>query len=201
MEARLLCDGVRLVAPAAVGLADVEADVTKVEERLAKAVHPVPIDDAARARARCLDLLTRARRSAEETGATDTLLSELSAAGPWAPSRDERGIVVVLHDVFHGNELTDDGTSKLKELGRVASAHPTFAVEVVVHDAQAHPAKDATDEKRAQAAVQALVAGGATASRVKPELAGTAEPLVDPSDAKARGRNERLEVTFVASGR
>jgi hypothetical protein len=201
MEARLLCDAVHLVSPASVGLSDLEGDVAKLEEKLTKAVHPVPIDDAARCRARCLDLLTRARRAGDETGATDTLLAELSASGQWAPSRDERGVVVVLHDVFHGADLTDDGTNKLKELGRVASAHPTFAVEVVVHDAQARPAKDTNDEKRAQAAVQALVAGGATAGKVKQELAGTAEPLVDPSDAKARGRNERLEVTFVAAGR
>jgi outer membrane protein OmpA-like peptidoglycan-associated protein len=201
MDARLLCDAVHLVAPAAVGLADVEGDVAKVGEQLGKPVHPVPIDDAARARARCLDFLTRARRAGDETGATDTLLAELSASGQWAPSRDERGVIVVLHDAFRGSELTEEGTSKLKELGRVASAHPAFAIEVVIHDAQARPAKDTTDEARAQAAVQALVAGGATASKVKSELAGTTEPLVDPGDVKARARNERLEIAFVAAVR
>ncbi len=201
IDARLLCDAARLVAPEAAGLADLEAGVAKLEERLAKGVRPVPIDDAARSRARCLDVLTRARRVGEETGAADTLLSELSAAGSWAPSRDERGVVVTLHDAFRGDGLTDDTIAKVKELGRVAAAHPAFAVEVVVHDAQARPAKDVTDAKRAEAAAQALVAGGATARKVLSEVAGTLEPLVDPSDAKARGRNERLEVTFVASAR
>jgi hypothetical protein len=136
-----------------------------------------------------------------DAGAADTLLSELSAAGSWAPSRDERGVVVTLHEAFHGDGLTDEGGARLKDLGRVAAAHPSFGIEVVVHDAQPRTAKDQTDAHRADAAVQALVAGGAAATKVKSELAGTLEPLVDPSDAKGRARNERLEVTFVASGR
>ena len=201
VEARLLCGATKLVKPDAVGLADLQGDVAKLEEALSKGAHPVPIDDAARDRARCLDLLTRARRDVEETGATDALLSELSAAGQWSPSRDERGVVVTLHDAFRGAELTDDAAAKLKELARVATAHAAFAVQVVVHDAQARPAKDTTDEKRAGAAVQAIVSGGAAPAKVQAEIAGTAEPLVDPTDAKARPRNERLEVTFVASGR
>jgi hypothetical protein len=201
MEARLLCDATHLVAPEAAGLADVEGEVAKLEASLAKGVRPVPIDDAARSRARCLDVLTRARRTGDDTGAADTLLAEISAAGSWAPSRDERGVIVTLHDVFRGDALTDEGIAKLKELGRVAAAHTAFAVEVVIHDAQARTAKDATDARRAEAAVQALVSAGVTAAKVKSELAGTTEPLVDPSDAKARARNERLEVTFVGAGR
>ena len=31
-------------------------------------------------------------------------------------------------------------------------------------------------------------------------VAGAREPLVEPSDAKARARNERLDVVFVATG-
>jgi hypothetical protein len=201
MEARLLCDAARLVAPDSIGLSDIEGDVSKLDASLSKGAHPAPIDDAARARARCLDVLTRARRGGDQTGAADALLSELSAAGGWSPSRDERGVVIVLGEAFHGAELTADVAGKLKELGHVAAAHAGFAVEVVVHDAQAHPAKDTTDAKRAEAAVQALVAGGATMTKVKSELAGTMEPLVDPSDAKGRARNERLEVTFVSPGK
>ena len=201
MEARLLCDAARLVAPDAIGLADIEGDVTKLDESLAKGARPAPIDDAARSRARCLDLLTRARRGADQTGTADALLTELSAAGGWSPSRDERGVVVTLHDAFHGSELTAEASEKVKELGHVAAAHAGFAVEVVVHDAQALPPKDTTDAKRAEAALQALVAGGAAATKLKSELAGVTEPLVDPSDAKGRARNERLEVTFVSPGK
>jgi hypothetical protein len=185
------------------GLTELGPDVTKLDERLAAGARPVPIDDAARVRARCLDVLTRARRaaSADGAGSSDALLSELSASGGWDPVRDERGVVVTLHDAFHGAEVTEPITTKLKELGRVAAAHQGFALQVVVHDAQPPKAKDETDSKRAAAASGALVAGGAVAARIATELAGARAPLVDPRDAKQRGRNERLDVVFVAAGK
>jgi hypothetical protein len=74
-------------------------------------------------------------------------------------------------------------------------------VQIVVHDAVSPRPKDDADARRAGLATQALVAGGATAGRIKPELAGTRAPLVDPGDARQRGRNERLDVVFVASGK
>jgi flagellar motor protein MotB len=200
-EARLLCDAAQLVASDASGLNDANDAVAKLEDRFAKRPHPAPIDDAARARAECLDVLTRVRRAAgDDAGASDALLSELSSAGGWDPVRDERGVVVTLHDAFQGAALAPDVAKKLADLGRVASAHPGFAVQLVVHDASAPAAKDTTDAKRADAAVQALVAAGAPAARIKSESAGAREPLVDPNDAKARARNERLDVVFVATG-
>jgi hypothetical protein len=213
VEARLLCDAAQLVASDATGnagLADAMTDLGKLEDRLSRGASPAPIDDAARARARCLDVLTRARRTTgDDAGAADTLLAELSASGGWAPARDERGVVVTLHDAFQGAALSTDAASRLKELGRVAAAHPGFAVQVVVHDAQPAPAaskggggaKDPTDTKRADAATQALVAGGAASGKLQTELAGGRAPLVDPADAKARGRNERLDVVFIVSAR
>jgi hypothetical protein len=200
MQARLLCDAARLVAPDAPGLAEANDQVAKLDDRLARSVRPAPIDDAATARVHCLEVLTRARRAAgDDANSADALLAELSASGGWDPVRDERGVVVTLHDAFRGVELASDAASKLKELGRVAAAHSSFAMQVVVHDAQPAAPKDTTDAKRADAAVQALVAGGATASRIKAEMAGTRAPLVDPNDAKARRRNERVDVVFVGS--
>ncbi len=199
-QAHLMCGAARLVAPTAPELAGAEQDVAKLEERLAKGARPAPIDDAAAARVRCLDVLTRARRAlGDDASSADGLLAELSASGGWDPVRDERGVIVTLHDAFRGTALSADAVSKLKELGRVAASHAAFAVQVVVHDATPQPPKDATDTKRADAAVQALVAGGTSAARVKSELAGARAPLVDPEDAKARGRNERLDVVFVSS--
>jgi hypothetical protein len=200
IEARLLCGAARLVAADAAGLADADSEVGKLDRRLSAGPRPAPVDEAARTRARCLEVLTRARRAAgDDAGASDALLSELSASGGWDPGRDERGVIVTLHDAFRGTELATDAAAKLKDLGRVAAAHPGFAVQVVVHDAIA--ARDDADARRAGAVVQALVAGGATAGHVRPELAGTRAPLVDPRDAKRRGRNERLDVVFVASGK
>jgi flagellar motor protein MotB len=200
-EARLLCDAAQLVATDAAGLADANGALAKLDDRFTKRPHPAPIDDAARARAQCLDVLTRVRRAAgDDAGASDALLSELSAAGGWDPVRDERGVVVTLHDAFHGPAVAPETAKKLADLGRIAAAHPGFAVQLVVHDATAPAAKDTTDAKRADAATQALVAAGAPAARVKSETAGAREPIVDPSDAKARARNERLDVVFVATG-
>jgi len=206
VEARLLCDAAQLVtadASSISGLGDAIAEVGKLEERVSKGgASPPPIDDAARTRARCLDVLTRARRTTgDDAGAADTLLAELSASGGWAPARDERGVVVTLHDAFQGASLSADASSRLKELGRVAAAHPGFALQLVVHDAQPPGPSDATDTRRADAATQAVVSGGAAPGKLKTELAGARAPLVDPADVKARGRNERLDVVFIASAR
>lgn len=202
MQARLLCSAARLVAAQAPGLTDAEKEVASVAERLTKRPRPAPIDDAARARARCLEVLTRARRGGRDDATlADGLLAELSAAGGWDPVRDERGVVVTLREAFRGGELTEAGAQKLQELGRIAAAHPQFAVQVVVHDARAVGVDgDSADGKRAAAAVQALVRGGAAESRLHAELAGALLPVVDPSDPKVRARNERLEVVFVSGG-
>jgi flagellar motor protein MotB len=206
VEARMLCGAARLVSPEAPGLTEAEADRVKVDGALEKAAHPVPIDDAARARVECLDALTRARRAhvdapgagdVHDEGHADLLLAELSATGKWDPSRDERGVVVTLRDVFRGKELASGVAEKLQELGRVAAAHPDFAVQVVVHDAEPPAAKDDGDSKRAEAATKALVDGGAAAARIDTELAGARAPVVDPADRKLRPRNERVEIVFV----
>lgn len=198
VQARLICAAAHMVSGDAEGLAEADLAVTSLEDRLAKAARPAPIDDAARSRAHCLDVLTRARRGAVgDTEASDSLLAELSGAGGWDPARDERGISITLHDSFQGPALTTSALEKLKNLGRVAAAHPLFGVQVVVHDAQAPAPNETTDAKRADAAVQALVRGGAVLARVRAELAGALAPIVEPTDARARGRNERLEIVFV----
>ena len=197
-EARLLCSAARLVNADAEGLAAAEAQIASLRTLLANGARPGPIDDAARSRAGCLDVLTRARRAGGHDDASDdTLLAELSASGGWDPASDERGVVVMLRGAYRGTQLTDDATAKLTELGRIAAAHPRFALLVVVHDASPPPAKDDSDARRADAAVQALVAGGAAQSHVSAESAGAQIPVADPSDARARLRNERLEVVFV----
>jgi hypothetical protein len=199
MQAHLLCGAARLVAADAPDLADADRQVAKLEDRLAKGVRPAPIDDAGATRVRCLDVLTHARRSfGDDASSADALLAELSASGGWDPIRDERGVVMTLHDAFRGPELSGEGSNRLKDLARVASSHPTFSIQVVLHDARPTPPNDATDSKRADAIVKALVDAGASAARIKAELAGTRCPLVDPSDAAGRPRNERVDVVFVS---
>lgn len=207
-QARLLCGAARLVAPQAPGLTDAEAAVTTLEKQADTG--KLGIDSAARARAGCLGSLTRARRAAggADLDPSDTLLSELSQSGDprsprhdLAPARDERGVVVTMRSAFKGEKLTLEAEASLRDLGRVAAAHPTFAVQVVFHDATAPAAGEiVSNQKRGEAIVQTLVGSGATAAKVKVEQAGARAPVVDPKDARHRDRNARVEVVFVSSG-
>jgi outer membrane protein OmpA-like peptidoglycan-associated protein len=206
VQARLLCASAQLVSPQLAGLADQQHALDDLAKKLDATGAPAPIDDAARARAACLRLLTVARRSVPlgdggvALSDADALLTELSATGGWDPSRDERGVVVALRGSFGaGDTLTPEAKALLDKLGKVAAAHPTFAVQVVVHDASApSPADAATDRARADAIVKALVAAGANPATTKGETAGADAPIVDPADAANRPRNARVEIVFVA---
>jgi hypothetical protein len=202
VQARLLCGAARLLSPSLDGLAALDKEVDALDAQLDKHVGGLtPIDAAARTRAGCLGLLTRARRTSDASpqAEPDVLLSELSATGQFAPSRDERGIVVLLRDAFKGTTLTTPATTTLAELGRIALAHPGFAVQVVLHDASPPSAGEAAaDSQRVQAAAAALVGAGLPAAKVKTETAGARAPLIDPQDARHRSRNARLEVVFVS---
>jgi flagellar motor protein MotB len=205
VEARLLCGAARLVGVSGGGGAngreplDPEKELATIEAGIATKPSPAPIDAAARVRAKCLSALTLARRMTEP-GAVDgdALLAELSASGGLDPSRDERGVVVTLRDAFTGTAVAPAAQTKLADLGRVAAAHPDVGVQVVLHDAT-NPTKadEANDRARADAAAQALVAGGAKADRVQTQLAGTRAPVVDPMDLAHRARNARVEIVFV----
>jgi hypothetical protein len=198
MEAHLLCSAARLISEKADGLAAAETAIASFNAPRGDASsRPAPIDAAGQCRADCLDVLVRARRaSGDDIALTDRLFSELSAAGSWSPHLDERGVVVTLRGAYRGVQLTDDAAHRLADLGQVASAHPAFGLQVVVHDAT--PQASEVDTQRAKAAVKALVAAGANASNVAQELAGTRAPVADPTDPRSRARNERLDVVFVA---
>jgi outer membrane protein OmpA-like peptidoglycan-associated protein len=56
------------------------------------------------------------------------------------------------------------------------------------------------DKQRAELAAKTLAAAAGTTDKVKAEVAGARAPIVDPSDAKNRARNARLDVVFVTPG-
>lgn len=174
------------------------AAVAKLDADLASA-SVAPIDQASRARAGCLSVLTLIRRAATPVsrvpGAGDALLAKLSAAGTFSPSRDERGVTVTLRGLFKGNALTPAGEARLSELGRVAAAHPAFPVVAVLHqDRELTKNDEPAWRARADLVVRALKAGNA--SRVEPVLAGAVAPVVDPTGGD-RARNARVEIVFV----
>ncbi|XXX78823.1 hypothetical protein WMF30_08605 [Sorangium sp. So ce134] len=205
--------GQRGSAGFAAQLDEATAAIKKLDADLAEAgsagrAIPAPIDQASRARAGCLAVLTAARRAATPVtrapGAGDALLAELSAAGTWSPVRDDRGIVVTLRGLFAGNALTKAGEARLRDLARVAAAHPAFPVAVVVHTERDISAREEPAwASRADAIVRALdPAQGASAAaapkapRIAPFLAGSAAPVVDPGGSE-RARNARVEIVFV----
>ncbi|MFO0680337.1 MAG: hypothetical protein U0169_27685 [Polyangiaceae bacterium] len=202
VQARLLCGATRMLDAKTTGLDAAEAELDALGTKLEGKPASAPIDEVARARATCLALLTRARRATADDakGASDTLLAELAQGAGWDPVRDERGVVVVLRNVWSTSPsgLTKDAETKLAELGRVANAHPSFAVQVVVHskDARSKAELD-VDRKRAEAAAKILATKNAAIAPTSFAVGANA-PLVDPADAKNRARNERVEVVFVS---
>ncbi len=197
-EARLLCGSARLIGPDTPGLADVEKEAADLDAQMETKPHPAPIDAAARVRATCLEKLTAARKTSARVTGGDELLGEVSARGGLDPSRDERGVIVPLRDLFEGTSLAKKAEPLLAELGRIAAAHPDVGVQVVVHDASTPSKADAeADAQRAVAVVKALVAAGANADHVKGEMAGARAPIVDPTDAAHRAMNARVDVVFV----
>jgi hypothetical protein len=209
LQARLLCSAARLLAATSGESARPTSDpklaaqvdeatkaVDQLDDKLKHTSGGAPIDEATRVRAGCLAALTVTRRAATPTsranGIGDALLAELSAAGALTPSRDDRGVVVTLRDVFHGETLTPQGQQKIAELGRVAAAHPTFPVEVVVHGGT-----EKGDQARATAVANALTSAAPGGKiKVEPIAAAAVSPVVDPA-GPSRGRNARVEIVFV----
>ena len=209
VQARVLCAAARLLASDAPKDSDVGKLTTTIDEattaadKLDAAVGPAatlaPIDQASRTRAACLSALTLVRRAkspvTRASGAGDALLTELSAGGSWAPSRDDRGVFVTVRGIHTGDALSTAGEAKIAEVAKIAAAHPTFPVAVVVHHDRTPAAKEeASLRARTDAVVTALKKAGVT--KVTGIVAGAAAPVVDPG-GKDKTRNARVELVFV----
>jgi hypothetical protein len=198
VEARLLCVAAQMLAPALAGPAESFKALDALDAELDQRPARPPVDSAVRLRSACLSSLTEARRpnskAAPEAGAADALLDELGKAA-LQPSRDDRGVAVVLRDVFEPSGVKAPARERLTALGQAAKAHPTFPVLVVLHGAKGRAS--ATDSERAQTVARAIRDAGA--SRVEAKAVGDALPVALPGrDTK---RNERVEVVFVAPAR
>lgn len=182
-----------------------EAWLDELERALAPAAEQgvAPIDLATRARASCLSVLTRVRRAGGAAGAHagvgEQLLGELAAyarrAGGLSAQRDERGVVVVLGQVFDRDALRPEAAARLAELDRVAAAHPSFPVAIVVHtDRPVSPRDEAAWNARATRIAEAF-ASRPVEKRIA-IVAGNALPLVD-HQARDRAKNARVEIVFL----
>jgi hypothetical protein len=216
LGAQLLCSAANLLnvargqrTPAADGklatpapLAEGQKALDDLNKTLATKPKAAPIDAAMRARASCLEALTRIRRGKSDpkkaTGRGDALLEQLSKLGHGTPSRDDRGVVVTLRGVFDAGELNAKGQKALEDISSVGKKHGQFPVMVVVHN---HKPLDDTTRKQGRAhgtkVVQVLRAQLGATRVAEPHVAGDASPVVDPSGASA-ARNARIDVVFVS---
>ncbi len=199
-QARLLCVGARLLrGPAPQPYADIDAALTEIdglESKGSAAKLPAPIREAIAARSRCQQLLTEQRRPAIMANPTseepDQLFVELAKAG-FAPSRDDRGIVVTLSGAFAGSGVTSQTLARLTDLGHLAQAHGQAPILVVTHAAKGEPKP--SDQQRGEAAAARLKEAGVKQLQV--QSVGGRLPLAQSGDLGANSRNERLELIFV----
>jgi hypothetical protein len=202
-EARLLCLATELLEPKREGLEAAKENLTALEGELQQSSGKDTLfPRATEARARCLKLLTLARRpatqQAPEAGLTDRLFVELTETQKFFAFRDDRGIVVSLRGlVSPEGKLTGEAAEQLALLGRTAKANPSFPL-LVVH----HSAKDAEEKSaaaRLEVVAQALRDAGAP--QVQAHSAGTARPVADGRLPEAAARNARVEIVFVSPAR
>lgn len=170
------------------------------------------LETATELRSQCLGVISNARRrhsraneppgnvaSASSAVPADRVLAELSAAGQ-APARDERGVAVVLRDMFGADgSLSAAGRAQLQRLSETAKAHPDYPVLLVGHTSSA-TARSAIErsaiERQLATLTSELTALGI--ERVEAQDAGSRQPLLPPQLPRARERNQRIELVFVA---
>jgi len=199
-QARLLCVSAQLLGSAAPQPnTDVIAALSEIDGIDAKSMagkFPAPLRGAIAARSRCQRLLTAQRRPAVMANPTseksDQLFVELANAG-FAPSRDDRGIVINLYDAFAGADLASPMATKLAALGQLAQSNDQAPVLVVTHTTRGEPKP--IDRSRGEAAAARLKAAGA--NQVQSQAVGGRMPIAAGKDLGANRLNERLEVIFV----
>jgi hypothetical protein len=200
-QGRLLCVAARLLGETE-AVKEPLARLDALDRELESNKSPRALEAATELRGQCLRVISEARRQHSRVGSApavastpaDLVLAELSAAGQ-APARDERGVSVVLRDVFAADgNLNDSARAQLQQLGETAKAHPDFPLLLVGHTAApgAQPAMD-----RQLAAVSGAFAALGV-EHVETHDVGPRQPLLPPQLPRAKERNQRIELVFVA---
>jgi hypothetical protein len=194
-QARLLClsagmlKGREAVAQELAALDQLDSDLPK------HATGDV-LERAMRLRSSCLSRVTLARQTASDGVPADGLLSELSAAGA-EPSRDDRGVVVVVRELFDkGGALSASGRASLEQLATVAKSHPEFPLLIVGHAGSSRE----TDSVGRQLELLKATLGALGAARMDAHNAGTQQPVFAGRSERAKERNQRFDFVFVAPG-
>jgi len=138
-------------------------------------------------------------------------VSELSRTAPAlrTPTLSPRGLVVTVGDASFINGTTAAGPKTLeksakRDLGRltpVVAEYANYHITVEGYaDSTARIEKgDALADARAQAVLEALVAGGLDAGRIESRAMGHAQPLASNATVAGRKTNRRVEIVIVGS--
>jgi hypothetical protein len=194
-QARLLCIAAGMLQGKD-AIAQQLAALDQLDQDVAKRSGNDLLERALRQRSDCLGRVTQARQGATQGAPSDGLLSELSAAGA-EPSRDDRGVVVVLRELFDASgALSASGRASLERLASVAKSHPEFPLLVVAH---AGSTRDASSVgKQLDVVKSTLSALGAP--KLEAHNAGAQQPVLPGASARAQERNQRFDIVFVAPG-
>lgn len=200
-QGRLLCVAARMLGEAD-AIQEPLARLDELDRELEAGKGGRALELATELRSHCLRIISSVRsqqsRAPEPGGPVpaDLVLAELSAAGQ-APARDERGVAVVLRDVFAADgSLTPAAREQLQRLSETAKAHPEFPVLLVGHTGGA-ALRPAMDRQLATLSSELAALG---IQRVTTHDAGARQPLLPPQLPRARERNQRIELVFVAPG-
>jgi outer membrane protein OmpA-like peptidoglycan-associated protein len=119
-----------------------------------------------------------------------------SSGALMAPERDERGVVVVLRELFDGDSLKPGAKERLAELDRVSAANDRFPIAVVLHSDK--PLSAAERQKwQARGASIAGALGAVSKTKKLVFVADDAEPLVGRKSPE-RALNARVEIVFIS---
>jgi hypothetical protein len=210
LQGRLLCVGARMLGEKQAAT-DAFARLDALEQSIAGGRGALVLDEAIGLRASCLELISARRRERQQSDAAvpaarapsggaaepvvpDMLLSELSALGV-APSRDDRGVGVTLRKVLNEQgALSDQRRSEIGRLVAISKSHPEFPVLLVGH-AGGGERPGATAELLSRLASELRSLGVAAVEVVD---GADRQPLLPPELPRARERNARVELIFVA---
>ncbi len=173
-------------------------------ERIASVSELLERADAANDVAQKLQLTERAVRDAlralgearrgrpgPSTDERAALIEEASQIG-FSVEQSDRGLTVVVPEVFRGNVAapTGGGRRKMSQLAALIQAHPHGAVQIQAHGAGSASARHRTSTARAEWAARVLEGEGVPDERLTP--AGVVDDAADPGVADA------VEATFLA---
>lgn len=214
LQGKLLCAAARAVheggapsgdAALAKDLDAADAELASLDAALGDPKKPAPLEAITASRGSCSALLARARRAGPtKTSSLSTLdlLDQLSAmaasspGAPIAPERDERGVVVVMRDLFDGEALKPAAKERLADLDRVSAANARFPLAVVVHSDK--PLSAAERQKwQARGGAIAGALGAVSKAKKLVFVADDAQPLVGRKSPE-RALNARVEIVFIS---